>query len=308
MFPSPVPIPTQQVFLPLLEEKQVELYVKRLDVVHPDISGNKYFKLKHNLAQARREGHHRVLTFGGAFSNHIRATAVAAHLAGMLSVGCIRGEVAFPLNPTLQAARDAGMVLFPMERSIYRKKSQEEVVDRLKEEFGDFYLLPEGGTNGLAIQGCTEILTPEDKRMDVIGTAIGTGGTIAGLIAAASKQQRIIGVSSLKGEFIRSEVQGLLDTHGIAPQGSWEVFTDYHFGGYARHTSELLDFVRYFHRETEIPLDPIYTGKLFFGIWDLIGKNYFPPHSRILLIHTGGLQGIAGFEKRWGTRLYPDPL
>ncbi|MCC5937704.1 MAG: 1-aminocyclopropane-1-carboxylate deaminase/D-cysteine desulfhydrase [Lunatimonas sp.] len=306
MFPAAAQTPLQQVVLPILETKKVEWYVKRLDLIHPLLSGNKYYKLKHTIVHAQNKGAKRLLTFGGAFSNHIYAAAAAAHLAGLEIVGCIRGEVDEPLNPTLRAASEMGMALFPMARSTYRQKSTSWVLEMLRERFGDFYLIPEGGTNGLAILGCQEILSDSDRTFDTVCASIGTGGTLAGILAAAAPKQRVLGFSSLKGQFVLKDFEALLLEHQLEPLGQWEIFTDYHCGGYAKHNATLLKVMRDFNRATGIPLDPIYTGKMVMGILDLLEKDYFPPGSRILMIHSGGLQGIAGFEWRWNQRLYPD--
>lgn len=306
MFPTALPTPLQRVNLPILKTKNVEWYVKRLDMVHPLLSGNKYYKLKHTILHAQQEGAKRLLTFGGAFSNHIYAAAAAAHLAKMEIIGCIRGEVNTPLNPTLRAASEMGMNLFPMDRSTYRQKSGVGVLELLRECFGEFYLIPEGGTNGLAIVGCQEILDDTDQTFDSVCASVGTGGTLAGILSSAKPNQRVLGFSALKGDFVIKEFEVLMLEHQLKPRAEWEVLTQYHCGGYARHHSELLEIMRAFYRATGIPLDPIYTGKMVMGILDLLEKDYFPPGTRILMIHSGGLQGIAGFEWRWNQRLYPD--
>ncbi|MFC4870370.1 1-aminocyclopropane-1-carboxylate deaminase/D-cysteine desulfhydrase [Negadavirga shengliensis] len=293
----------QNIELPLNGGRVIPVTIKRLDLLHPDIQGNKYYKLKYNLEEARLSGHDTLLTFGGAYSNHIHATAVAAREAGMKAIGVIRGEPAFPLNPTLSTVQALGMHLHYISRGDYRQKKTGKILDALKAKFGRFYLLPEGGTNHLAIKGCEEILNHEDKQALFVAVPIGTGGTFCGLVSSAEPGQTIMGFSSLKGEFIRNEVQELLQVYSIRPRCQWEIYTRYHFGGYAKFTPELLGFVKSFRLTTGIPLDPIYTGKMMYGMLDLAEKGRFVEDSRILVLHTGGLQGIPGFNERFGTNL-----
>ena len=289
----------QQIHLPILEEKKVELFVKREDKIHPYVSGNKFRKLKYNLVEAKHKKKDTLLTFGGAFSNHIVATAVAAKLEGLQSVGIIRGEeLGFDLektlqqNATLQKAHENGMKFYFISRENYRQKSSEVFVTKLKEKFGDFYLIPEGGTNSLAIKGCEEILSKKDDTFDYICSAVGTGGTISGLINASKGGQKIIGFPALKGNFLQKEIQK------YTSKSNWELNIDYHFGGYAKYSPELIAFINEFSLKTKILLDPIYTGKLIFGILDLVKKNTFSEGTKILAVHTGGLQGIEGFNQK----------
>lgn len=303
---QPPHIPSTQLKHPLLDQLKVELEVLRLDQVHPTVSGNKFFKLKYNLEEALKQNHRQVLTFGGAYSNHIYATAAAAKLAGLQSIGIIRGEVSDEKNPTLRSAKDAGMVLKGISRELYRDKTNPEYLGQLRQELGEFYLIPEGGTNALAIQGTTEILSNSQFNFSHLATPIGTGGTFAGLANSILPQQELLGISALKGEGIQEEMKQLLQTHGIHPKGSISIWTQYHHGGYAKWTSELIEFIHWFWESFGIPLDPIYTGKMAFACWDLLQKKYFNPGSRVLLIHTGGLQGNLGFTQRTGIKL-PSP-
>jgi len=275
----------------------------RLDLVHPGVSGNKFFKLKYNLEQARKEGKDTLLTFGGAYSNHIFATAHAAKTEGFQSIGIIRSERTELLNPTLTHAESSGMKLHFVDRETYRKKSDSEFINELSDLFGEFYLIPEGGTNELAIKGTREIIGEDESQFSHFAVSIGTGGTFAGLAASISSTQKIIGFSSLKGEFIHSEMEMLLSDHQIFSEGSYQINSENHFGGYAKYTQELIAFIREFYENFGIALDPIYTGKMAFGIWDLIKKDFFLPQSNILMIHTGGLQGNIGFAERTGIRL-----
>jgi 1-aminocyclopropane-1-carboxylate deaminase len=234
-----------------------------------------------------------LLTFGGAFSNHIVAVASAGKEFGFETIGIIRGEELqekIEENPSLSVAQQFGMKLVFVSRDAYRLKETPEFIKEMKSQFGDFYLLPEGGTNEFAIKGCEEILSEDDIEFSHICTSIGTGGTISGIINSAASHQNIIGFSSLKGDFLQKDIAK------FAKQKNWSVNCEYHFGGYGKITNELIEFINSFYIQHEIPLDPIYTGKMMFGVLDLIQKDFFPPNSKILAIHTGGLQGIAGMN------------
>jgi 1-aminocyclopropane-1-carboxylate deaminase len=273
----------------------VLLYIKREDLLHPFISGNKFRKLKYNLIEAQNLHHTKLLTFGGAFSNHIAATAYAGFSNNMETIGVIRGEElqqSWQNNPTLKFASNCGMKFKFISRDDYRKKDSLELLNDLKKEFGTFYMIPEGGTNELAIKGCKEILNPEDNTFDFITVSIGTGGTIAGIINASHSDQKILGFPALKGDFLQKDIRK------FAKNNNWDLLSDYHFGGYAKTNPELILFINSFYKKYHIPLDPIYTSKMVFGVLDKIEKNYFPENSKILMIHTGGLQGIKGMNEK----------
>jgi 1-aminocyclopropane-1-carboxylate deaminase len=276
-----------------LENNSIKLFIKREDLIHPFVSGNKFRKLKYNLQQAKKENHTTLLTFGGAFSNHIAATAFAGKEKGFKTIGIIRGEeLASKIqeNPTLKFAQDCGMKFVFVSRESYRLKNSEDFISELKQKLGSFYLVPEGGTNDLAIKGCEEILSNEDGIYDFICCAIGTGGTISGIINSSNSHQKILGFPSLKGDFLNEDIRK------FAKNTNWNLIPDYHFGGYGKVSQELIEFINEFYKKNTIPLDPIYTGKMVFGVIDLINKNYFPKNSKILLIHTGGIQGIQGMN------------
>ncbi|NRS90082.1 1-aminocyclopropane-1-carboxylate deaminase [Flavobacterium sp. 7E] len=280
----------------------VSVTVKRDDLIHPFVSGNKFRKLKYNLLEAKKENKQTLLTFGGAFSNHIAAVAYAAKENGLQSIGIIRGDELrdkIIQNPTLQFAQDCGMQLEFITREAYRDKNELTFIASLQKQFGDFYLVPEGGTNDLAIKGCEEILTNEDAAFDYICCAVGTGGTISGLINSALPHQKVLGFPALKGDFLQDEIRIFVQNQ------NWELITDYHFGGYGKVNEVLIAFINEFFKETKIPLDPIYTGKLFFGVMNMIENNYFPPQSKIMLIHTGGLQGIQGMNNKLRNKHLP---
>ena len=271
----------------------ISVSIKREDLIHPIVSGNKFRKLKYNLIQAKAENQTTLLTFGGAFSNHIAAVAFAGKEQNFKTIGIIRGEELrnkISENPTLKFAQDCGMQLEFVTREVYREKSEVSLLENLKNGFGNFYLIPEGGTNELAIKGCEEILTIEDSNFDFICCAVGTGGTISGIINNALPHQKVLGFPALKGDFLQDEIRNFVR------QDNWELITDYHFGGYGKVSPDLIDWINQFYEQTQIPLDPVYTGKMVFGIVDLIAKNYFPENAKILLIHTGGLQGIQGMN------------
>ena len=297
--------PIQRIDDPRLEKHRVQLFIKREDQLHPHISGNKWRKLKYNLLAAQEEGHETLLTFGGAFSNHIVAVAAAGKEFGFQTIGIIRGEEHLPLNPTLSFAREQGMRVAYMDRSTYRDKDKPEVIEELTERFGPFYLLPEGGSNALAVKGCAEITEEIDKSAyDFICTSCGTGGTLAGLLAGMNRRGQVLGFPALKGgSFLKAEIDSLTKAYNGQLYHNYQLLTDYHFGGYAKGTPELLNFIRLFKDVSGIPLDPVYTGKMLFGLYDLVQKGFFKPGSRLLAIHTGGLQGIKGFKERFGVVL-----
>lgn len=275
-------------------KNNIELFIKREDQLHSIISGNKLRKLKYNLEEAKRQNKSCLLTFGGAFSNHVLAVAGAGNEFGFATIGIIRGEELehkISENPTLLRAQDLGMKFHFVTRSQYRNKEEVTFLDSLKNKFGDFYLVPEGGTNSFAIKGCEEILTASDKSFFThITCAVGTGGTISGIINSSIEKQQIIGFSSLKGAFLSDVIRNFVN------KTNWNIIEDYHFGGYGKINDELVSFLNLFYNHTSIPLDPVYTGKMVFGVMDLINKGYFLPNSKILMIHTGGLQGIKGMN------------
>jgi 1-aminocyclopropane-1-carboxylate deaminase len=271
----------------------ISLVMKREDLIHPFVSGNKFRKLKYNLLQAKTENQSTLLTFGGAYSNHIAAVAYAGKEKGFQTIGIIRGDELgdkIESNPTLKFAQECGMQFEFVSREDYRLKTDSAFLEQLENKFGSFYLIPEGGTNAFAIKGCEEILTQEDGIFDCVACAIGTGGTISGIINSAFRYQKILGFPALKGDFLQNEIRNFVQNE------NWELITEYHFGGYAKVNDELIAFINWFFEQTQIPLDPVYTGKMVFGVFDLINKNYFPENSKILLIHTGGLQGIHGMN------------
>lgn len=271
------------------------LVLKREDLLHPFVSGNKFRKLKYNTQAAQQQGQNTLLTFGGAFSNHIAAVAAAGKELGVNTIGIIRGEELknkIVENPTLSFADDCGMHLHFISREVYKGKDEIEFINNLKKQFGEFYLLPEGGTNALAVKGCEEILTETEAAFQYICVPVGTGGTIAGLVKASNEDQHVLGFSALKGTFQSSEIAK------YTSKTNFEITDVYCFGGYGKIDVDLIRFMNEFKEKTNIPLDPIYTGKMMFGIMDLLKKGYFKENSRILAIHTGGLQGVTGMNQK----------
>ena len=267
----------------------------RLDLINQPVSGNKYYKLKYNIEEAKSQHRDTLLTFGGAYSNHILATAQAGRLLGMKTLGVIRGEELaekWQDNPTIRAAADSGMTFHFVSREDYRMKGNEEFITNLRQKFGDFYLVPEGGTNDLAVRGTAEILGEDEAGFNYICCSVGTGGTLAGIANSATPEQQILGFPALKGDFLKEDICNFTD------RKNWELSGDYHFGGYARVNKELVEFINEFKATTGIPLDPVYTGKMIFGILDLVKNGSFNPGTSILAVHSGGLQGINGMNKK----------
>ena len=273
----------------LFEQNKLKIFLKPEYGNHPYVSGNKWWKLKYNLEEAIKNGNTTLLTFGGAYSNHIYATAAAARELGLKSIGIIRGEETLPLNPTLTFAKECGMQLHYVSRGDYRKKSETVFIQELKDKFGRFYLIPEGGTNALAVKGCAEFALQlnDEVNFDYLCLPVGTGGTMAGMIEGFDSSKRILGFPVLKGgEFLEKEIKRF-----TTKEGNWQLTHDYHFGGYAKSTAELEKFKTEFEKEFNLPLDLIYTSKMMFGVVDLVKKGFFKKGSTILIFHTGGLQG-----------------
>jgi 1-aminocyclopropane-1-carboxylate deaminase len=297
IYPAALPVPEIELKAPFIEKAGVKLIVRREDLVHSQISGNKYWKLKYNLLEADKLGHHTVLTFGGAFSNHIAATAAVCKAVGLKSIGVIRGEDADLTNPTLAQALKNGMVLHRISRGKYREKELRSFADEMRTLFGDFFLIPEGGTNDLAIQGASEMVSRIDTPYDYLTLPVGTGGTMAGCIDFQKGKAKILGFSALKGDFLANETIALQQKYQLTPFDNWNIVNDYHFGGYGKVKDELIVFMKTFEEQFAIPLDPVYTGKMMFGLLEMIKNAYFRRGSVIYTIHTGGLQGRAGFRR-----------
>ncbi|SHK02775.1 1-aminocyclopropane-1-carboxylate deaminase/D-cysteine desulfhydrase [Hymenobacter psychrotolerans] len=295
-------VPLQE---PEAARRNIRLLLLRDDLTHPELPGNKWRKLKYNLTEAQQLGHDTLLTFGGAFSNHIAAVAAAGRLTGLRTIGIIRGEETPPLNPTLARAAADGMTLRYLDRETYRRKQDPAFLAELLRETGPAYIIPEGGSNALALPGCAELVTElaAETTFDYLCVACGTGGTLAGLLTALAPHQQAVGIAALKnGGFLRTDVDALTQAATGHTFPNYDLRTDYHLGGYARFSLELLDFIHAFQTRHGVLLDPVYTGKLLFGVLDLLRQDYFAAGSTVVAVHTGGLQGWTGFRQRFGHR------
>lgn len=279
-----LPSPVEELKSDFLSNKRVQLWIKRDDLIHTEVSGNKWRKLKYNIEEARNKNYKRILTFGGAYSNHIAATAVVGKLFNVETIGVIRGDEGFE-NKTLLKAREDGMKLHFVSRSAYRQKNEPDFIECLKEKFGKFYLVPEGGANDLGVKGCEEILRETEANYDFIAVAAGTGTTASGIYKSMKAGMLMVFPALKGGEFLLEEIK----KHESAIE--IDLQANYHFGGYGKTKPDQLAFMQEFQSQYSIELDKIYTSKLFFGLFDLIKKNYFSQGSKILVIHTGGLQG-----------------
>jgi len=311
--PFKIPSPEEYHDLPELTSLGIKLYIKRDDLIHPEISGNKWRKLKWNLENALSLEKQTILTFGGAHSNHIAATASAANLFGLKSIGIIRGEEADLNNPTLKMARDVGMKIVPISRSEFKRIEDRDFMVELRHRFGPIYIVPQGGSNHYGVHGCTEIMSELNRRYDRIFLGVGTATTLSGMAIANRQGSKIYGVSALKGgEFLRETVvKNVRKAFGDeeterANTEKIELLTDYHFGGYAKSKPELIAFMRNFHRKTGVKLDPIYTGKTAYALFDMAKNLEIEKSENWLLLHSGGLQGIPAFEALSGDKIYPN--
>jgi 1-aminocyclopropane-1-carboxylate deaminase len=288
-----LPTPLTEIFGELFERAGVKVFVKRDDLIHSAISGNKWRKLKYNLIDAKSKGFHGLATFGGAYSNHLAATAAAGQLFGFGTMGFVRGEEhALTDTPTLRYCREQGMQLQYVTRQEYRQRHVENYIASLQKNFPDYYFIPEGGTSVLALLGVGEMVDEVRHQLGGLPTyfavAGGTGGTAAGILATG---QDVLAFSALKGgAFLEQDIAQL--THSSEILGALQLFTEYHFGGYAKWNHALLDFIIDFKQQHGIQLEQVYTAKMFYGLFDLIGKGFFQHGATIVAVHTGGLQGL----------------
>lgn len=290
----------QEVCLPDWQAAGVRLLVKRDDLIHPLVSGNKWRKLKYNISEAQTQQQDTLLTFGGAYSNHLLATAAAGAAYGFKTIGIIRGGPFDNPSKVLQKLMELDMQLHYVSRSAYRLKKEPDFIAKLTNRFGRFYLLPEGGSNDLAVKGCTEILDNLPLVPDFVACACGTGATIAGLSVSASKNTTVVAVPVLKGaSFLEQDIGELLTSYAslkeamLPPYQPIQFEYQYHGGGYAKAPAYLLDFIKDFMAQTGIPIEPVYTGKLFYALHDLLRKGFFLEGSTVLAIHTGPTIGLV---------------
>lgn len=295
-------IPIQKINIDFLEKNGIEVFIKREDLIHPEISGNKWRKLKYNVQRAKALDCNKIITFGGAFSNHISATAASGKLNGLKTIGVIRGEEVLPLNPTLKLAQENGMEFLYVSRSDYRRKDEDGFLEELGIDTSKSFVIPEGGANKYGLLGCKEIVEGCEDY-DLFVCACGTANTLSGIISELGENQKAIGIPVLKNAgFLKEEVFKNLEALGVK-MSNWDLNLDFHFGGYAKQNSDLISFIQDFWRSHQIKLDPIYTGKAMYGLLELI-KNGEIKSKKILFIHTGGLQGVAGFEERYKLTLF----
>lgn len=270
----------------LINYNNYQIGILRLDLIDPEISGNKWFKLKYNIAEAKKQNKTSIITFGGAFSNHIAATAAACMKLGIKSIGIIRGDEISANNPTLLKAKENGMQIHFVERTLYKQKDEPEFLNQIQQQYPNCYIIPEGGDNELGTEGCKEILQGKTDEFDIIFCATGTGTTFSGLALSLKQHQELIGINVLKFE-------------AFSKYANSKIMNDYHFGGYAKHSQELLEFKHWFETNYHIELDYVYTSKSFYAAFDLMKKNLLDSHKKILIIHCGGLQGNVGYRERY---------
>lgn len=295
-------VPVQQIKFPG-NNIPVNVFMKRDDLTDIFISGNKFYKLKYNVLYALENNINRLISFGGAYSNHIHAFSYACKLFDFEGIGIIRGELTYPINPTLKFAAQNGMKIEYVSRSEYRLKHTDEFKSKLKEKYGEFLYVPEGGSNELAIKGAEEILDNIDIDYDYVALAAGTGGTAAGIISSLKGKKFVYVFPVLKGsEFLRGEINNFINLQSSSSYNNFDLIKEYHFGGYARTKPELLAFIEEFYKLNEIQLDPVYTGKMMFGLNESIKSGLIPEGKTVLAIHTGGLQGIEGMNHRLDNR------
>lgn len=291
------PTPIQEIKgHPLLKRAEVSVFVKREDLNHPTVSGNKWWKLKFNLEEALRSSHQTIVTLGGAYSNHIYATAAAAAALGLKAIGIIRGNEIKPLNPTLSFAQQKGMELRFVSREKYKRKNSPEFLQELKSAVGEFLFLPEGGSNLLAVNGCASFVQEELSKInfDNLFLPVGTGATMAGLICGFRGKKRVTGVSVLKGgAFLEGDIRKFVAGYSGTSFENWRLITHYHHGGYAKTTPELHSFITEMNDTYSLPLDHVYTGKLLWAVFKEIEAGAIARGEKILVLHTGGLQGLS---------------
>ncbi len=281
-------IATQSICQPLHKSMDISVDVLRLDQIHPVISGNKWFKLKYHIDAALRENKKGIITFGGAYSNHLVATAMACSENNLSSTGIIRGERSIPENDSIRQMKEAGMRIIYVTRETYKNK--EALAGDFIASNQEYYYVPEGGQSTEGIKGAGEILSFAGNDYTHILSPVGTGTTLAGLINASSDKQQVIGICTLKiADTHSNEIELFIKSNTL--KNNYSLMYDYHFGGYAKKTDQLVVFMNDLYNCERIPTDFVYTGKMFFAVDDLIRQNFFPRGSKLLMVHTGGLQG-----------------
>lgn len=298
---------------PLFDKHKLDVRVKRDDLLHNIISGNKWRKLKYNLEHLKANDYQGALTFGGSYSNHIHAFAYACKQQNIPCIGVIRGEANYANNFTLSWARHWGMQCHFVDRKTYRRRFETSFINELKALYPKYFIIPEGGSNSLAIPGVAEVLLELDNQadFDILMTPVGSGGTLAGLISGDSvanqKRHRILGVAVLKqAEYLINDIKSLL-TEGAKSHNNWQLLTNFHRGGYGKFSKDDAKRIITFNQQTGVYFEPVYSGKMILALLDLIAQDYFKPQERIVLLHTGGLQGLGGMieQKRLEAKDWP---
>lgn len=288
----------QRFYLPDIDEN-LQTFVVRDDLIHQAISGNKWRKLKYNLEKAKNENFKTILTFGGAFSNHLFAVATAGKIYDFETIAFVRGEEYEHLNPTLEYAKLSGMSIYYINRETYRNRNNPNFQQELAKNFKKPFIVPEGGSNHFALKGVAEIYKLIPFTPNYVFSAVGSGGTLAGLIDGAEKSTKIIGITAIKnGSYMKEIIKNFISYNSENEKKFWSLFTDFHFGGFAKIDRKLVDFANKFQQINGFEIDFIYTAKMFYAIWELAKQNYFCKTDKIVAIHTGGLQGNVGMQNK----------
>lgn len=285
---------------PIFKKYQLTVKIKRDDLIHPVISGNKWRKLQGNLRHAKNSHYQGLLSFGGGYSNHIHALAYACYQQDIPSIGIIRGEAHYANNSTLTQVKQWGMQLIFVDRKTYRRRAESEYLFELQQQFPNYLIVPEGGSNQLALSGVAEVIHElnSQTQFDSLMLPVGSGGTLAGLIQSDEAQHNILGIAVLKqDEYLQATVNDLLPKH-LRQQKNWRIINDFHRGGYAKFSAQDSERLRSFSHDVGIPFEPVYSGKMILALLDLIENNYFEKKHRIMLLHTGGLQGLSGLAEQ----------
>jgi 1-aminocyclopropane-1-carboxylate deaminase len=306
---------TEKIELPLFKQHNIHVQIKRDDLIHDEISGNKWRKLKYNLLNFKQKKYAGVVTFGGSFSNHIHAFAYACKQQNIPCVGVIRGEPQYANNFTLTWARHWGMHCHFVDRLTYRRRSEDNYLNELMQKFPNHLIIPEGGTNVDAIKGVAEIISElkNQSSFDTLITPVGSGGTLAGLITGDSQQNKtphkILGIAVLKqAEYLLTDVKQLLPDFAKG-HNNWQLLTKFHRGGYGKINNKDIERLKQINQQTGIVFEPVYSGKMMLALCELIEQGYFHANERIVLVHTGGLQGLGGMieQGRLSANDWPEP-
>lgn len=292
--------PITPIIHPLFTKKKLNVLIKRDDLIHPIISGNKWRKLQENIVIAKTQGYKGILSFGGAYSNHVHALAFACYQENINCIGIIRGESHYENNATLTQARKWKMDLKFITRQEYRERNDSAFIAQLQARYPDYYIVPEGGSNKAALVGVGNVIQELDEQceFDTLIVAVGSGGTLAGIVNADENRHALYGVPVLKNaEYLYDSIKQLLPDQALT-YNNWQLLLNYHGGGYGKFSEQdantLIDFIK----KTKIPLEPIYSGKMILALLDLVKKDHFKPGEKIVLVHTGGLQGLQGLSEQ----------